>query len=175
MRLTSNTLAAMAGLTPETFAYLRDLAATNDRVWFEDNRDRYNAHRMTPAKSVVAALGQVVEGFRPPLRAEPALKKVDPPDQPRHQVFQGQNTLRPPDTPDLLSCTLTDETLKRLPPGVVADHPAATLLLRKGLVEHTIMGGQSPQDAVGAQGLDRMVDIMQRVVPINAWPAARVS
>ncbi|MEO1789897.1 MAG: hypothetical protein AAFR34_09350 [Pseudomonadota bacterium] len=74
-----------------------------------------------------------------------------------------------------MSCTLTDETLKRLPPGIVADHPAAPLLLRKGLVKHTITGGQSPQDAVGAQGLDRMVDIMQRVVPINAWPAARVS
>ncbi|MEL6518530.1 MAG: DUF2461 family protein [Pseudomonadota bacterium] len=70
-----DTLAATAGLTPETFAYLRDLAANNDRVWFEDNRDRYNVHRMTPAKSVVAALGQVVEGFRPQLRAELAIKK----------------------------------------------------------------------------------------------------
>lgn len=48
--------------SPETFAFLRDLRAHNDRAWFEANRARYEAHGK-------AAMAAFVRAFRPHLAA----------------------------------------------------------------------------------------------------------
>ncbi|WP_116125928.1 DUF2461 domain-containing protein [Lewinella sp. IMCC34183] len=39
----------MARIEPHTYAFLRDLAAHNDRDWFNDNKDRYTAARANVA------------------------------------------------------------------------------------------------------------------------------
>lgn len=223
----------MPGLTTDTFDYLRDLAANNDRDWFEANRTRYETAWLDPARSVVRALAPMAEALNTPHRADPAVNKSirrinrdtrfskdKTPYAPQmHLIFwtgghpnrspglhlvvhgdhvgygAGQWAMDPdalaryraavagPAAHDLLDaiaaanavgCSLTEETLKRLPPGIAADHPAATLLRRKGLVVRTITGGLSPDDAIGAAGLDRMTEILQRLAPINAWLAEHV-
>jgi uncharacterized protein (TIGR02453 family) len=49
-----------ASVTPELFAFLRELRANNDRAWFAANRDRYEEHVLEPALAFV-------EAFRPRL------------------------------------------------------------------------------------------------------------
>ena len=43
--------------TPALFDYLRDLAKHNDRQWFEQNRERYEAHVKLPLLRFVSDLG----------------------------------------------------------------------------------------------------------------------
>jgi uncharacterized protein (TIGR02453 family) len=54
--------------TPDLFAFLRDLARNNDRVWFAENRDRYERDVKGPALRFVAELaphfGKVSRHFR---------------------------------------------------------------------------------------------------------------
>ncbi len=52
-----------AGLPRETFVFLRDLAAHNDREWFEAHRAEYEAHWLTAGLDLIAALGPL--GFWP--------------------------------------------------------------------------------------------------------------
>ena len=40
-----------------TFAFLQDLAANNDRTWFQEHRDRYEAHVKAPALELIQDLG----------------------------------------------------------------------------------------------------------------------
>jgi uncharacterized protein (TIGR02453 family) len=47
---------AMA-LTPQLFAFLRDLKKHNDREWFQKNRDRYEEHVRGPLLGLVSDLG----------------------------------------------------------------------------------------------------------------------
>jgi uncharacterized protein (TIGR02453 family) len=58
---------------PETFEFLRDLAAQNTRDWFEQNRDRYEKFWRDPALRFIAAVQPAMEALDPPLRAEARL------------------------------------------------------------------------------------------------------
>ncbi|MCB2129252.1 MAG: TIGR02453 family protein [Rhodobacteraceae bacterium] len=58
---------------PETFEFLRDLAAHNSRDWFEANRDRYENVWRDPALRFIAAVQPAMEALDPPLRAEARL------------------------------------------------------------------------------------------------------
>ena len=42
--------------TSDTFAYLTQLAAHNDRPWFEANKQRYEAHVLAPALAFITAM-----------------------------------------------------------------------------------------------------------------------
>ena len=54
-----------------TFGFLDELAANNDRAWFEANKARYEALVREPALEFIAAMGPLLTGFAPNFRAEP--------------------------------------------------------------------------------------------------------
>jgi uncharacterized protein (TIGR02453 family) len=62
-----------AGLPRATFAYLADLAAHNDRAWFEANRDRYQAEWLGPGLDLAAAMAPLCAAMTPPLLSVPKL------------------------------------------------------------------------------------------------------
>ncbi|HSG46496.1 MAG TPA: DUF2461 family protein, partial [Longimicrobiales bacterium] len=61
----------MTGFSGETFRFLSELAANNERDWFKANRDRYDAHVRDPAVTFVLAVGERLNGISPHLRADP--------------------------------------------------------------------------------------------------------
>ncbi|MEJ2538874.1 MAG: DUF2461 domain-containing protein [Gemmatimonadota bacterium] len=61
----------MAYFTRETFRFLNDLAEHNDRAWFDENRDRYEAHVKEPAQRFILAMGAGLDRVSPHLRADP--------------------------------------------------------------------------------------------------------
>lgn len=61
------------GLQHETLDYLRDLAAHNDRDWFEAHRDRYERLWQTAGLNLIAALGPFCAAMQPRLLAVPKL------------------------------------------------------------------------------------------------------
>jgi len=54
-----------------TLNFLDELAANNNRAWFEANKPRYESLVREPALEFIAAMGPVLEGFAPCFRAEP--------------------------------------------------------------------------------------------------------
>ena len=46
----------MTRFPDDTFAFLGDLAANNEKAWFEENRDRYEARWRAPALAFIEAL-----------------------------------------------------------------------------------------------------------------------
>lgn len=54
-----------------TFAFLDELRANNDRVWFEANKARYEAEVREPALEFIAAMAPLLAEFAPEFRAEP--------------------------------------------------------------------------------------------------------
>jgi uncharacterized protein (TIGR02453 family) len=54
-----------------TFRFLDELAANNDRGWFEANKPRYEELVREPALDFIAAMGEPLAKFAPHFRAEP--------------------------------------------------------------------------------------------------------
>jgi uncharacterized protein (TIGR02453 family) len=54
-----------------TFKFLGELAANNDRGWFEANKPRYEELVREPALDFIAAMAPELEKFAPHFRAEP--------------------------------------------------------------------------------------------------------
>ncbi len=54
-----------------TFNFLDELAANNDRAWFEANKARYEALVREPALEFIAAMAPVLAKLAPHFRAEP--------------------------------------------------------------------------------------------------------
>src|SRR5512142_392925 len=54
-----------------TFHFLDELAANNNRAWFEENKPRYEALVREPALDFMEAMDLVLARFAPNLRAEP--------------------------------------------------------------------------------------------------------
>lgn len=59
--------------TSKTFEFLTDLAANNEKAWFEANRERYEAHWRGAALDFIAGISDHMASLDPPLRAEPKL------------------------------------------------------------------------------------------------------
>ena len=57
--------------SPATLKFLDELAANNNRAWFEANKPRYEALVREPALEFIAAMGPVLEKFAPHFRADP--------------------------------------------------------------------------------------------------------
>jgi uncharacterized protein (TIGR02453 family) len=57
--------------SPELFAFLRDLARNNDRIWFARNKDRYEEDVRGPALRFVAELSPHLNRISPHFRADP--------------------------------------------------------------------------------------------------------
>jgi uncharacterized protein (TIGR02453 family) len=60
-----------SGFPKKTAAFLRDLAANNDRDWFNAHRAEYEAAVMAPARAFVAAMGERLRQLSPGIQAEP--------------------------------------------------------------------------------------------------------
>lgn len=61
----------MAYFTVETFRFLRELAANNERAWFQENKDRYDRSIRVPAQRFVVDVGSRLDAISPHLRADP--------------------------------------------------------------------------------------------------------
>lgn len=57
--------------TKDTFDFLEQLAANNQRSWFEENKLRYDSLVREPALDFIEEMGPVLEKFAPQFRAEP--------------------------------------------------------------------------------------------------------
>lgn len=54
-----------------TFSFLDELAANNNRAWFEENKSRYEALVREPALDFIEAMEPALKSFAPSFRAEP--------------------------------------------------------------------------------------------------------
>ena len=54
-----------------TLGFLDELAANNERAWFEENKPRYEALVREPALELIAAMASSLAKFAPHFRAEP--------------------------------------------------------------------------------------------------------
>ena len=54
-----------------TFAFLDELAANNNREWFEANKPRYESLVREPAQHFISAMAEPLEKFAPQFRADP--------------------------------------------------------------------------------------------------------
>jgi len=57
------------GFTNDTFEFLRDLSANNEKAWFDRNRDRYEEHYLAPAKAFVEAVASPLQAMAPDVEA----------------------------------------------------------------------------------------------------------
>ncbi len=60
-----------AGFTGEAIQFMADLAANNDRAWFQPRKADYERLVKEPMESLMVALAQQLEGRRIPLVADP--------------------------------------------------------------------------------------------------------
>jgi uncharacterized protein (TIGR02453 family) len=61
---------SFSGFPADTQRFLADLAANNERAWFEANRERYEAAYLEPAKAFVTAVGERLARLAPELTAD---------------------------------------------------------------------------------------------------------
>ncbi len=59
------------GFDPALFSFLTDLAANNDREWFQANKGRYEDDLLEPALAFVAAMAEPLEKLSPHFLAVP--------------------------------------------------------------------------------------------------------
>ena len=59
------------GFPPQTLQFLAELAANNDRDWFNRNKARYEALVLQPSLSFIEAMAPLLAGFAPRFKADP--------------------------------------------------------------------------------------------------------
>ena len=65
-------MATFAGFRPEAIQFLADLAANNDRAWFQPRKADFERLLKEPLVAMIAALAERFEARRIPLLADPA-------------------------------------------------------------------------------------------------------
>jgi uncharacterized protein (TIGR02453 family) len=63
---------SFTGFRPEAIQFLVDLAANNDRAWFQPRKAEYERLLKEPLEALIAALGERFEKRGIPLRADPS-------------------------------------------------------------------------------------------------------
>ena len=66
------TTSTFTGFRPEAIQFLVDLAANNDRAWFQPRKAEYERLLKEPLEAMIAALAERLEARGIPLRADPA-------------------------------------------------------------------------------------------------------
>jgi uncharacterized protein (TIGR02453 family) len=64
-------MAVFDGFPKETAMFLKGIAAHNEKAWFEDHRDLYDAGYVAPAKAFVSEIGPKLAKFAPGTQFEP--------------------------------------------------------------------------------------------------------
>lgn len=59
------------GFPPEALVFLRQLAANNNREWFQANKSDYETHLQQPLDKLVFALGDELDKFSPGFQTDP--------------------------------------------------------------------------------------------------------
>ena len=65
--------AQFAGFPEASFAFLKDIAAHNDKAWFERHRAEYEAYYVEIAKTFVMTMGPRLEAISPGVRFAPRI------------------------------------------------------------------------------------------------------
>ena len=73
MPATAKMPSAFSGLPADCIAFLRDLAANNDRDWYQANKGRFELSCLKPALDLIAVLQDPLAGLDPPLSAIPKM------------------------------------------------------------------------------------------------------
>jgi uncharacterized protein (TIGR02453 family) len=60
-----------AHFSPKLFRFLEDLAAHNDRDWFQANKERYEDELREPAQAFISDFGPLLQKISPHFRADP--------------------------------------------------------------------------------------------------------
>jgi uncharacterized protein (TIGR02453 family) len=63
------------GFTPDSLAFLAELAGHNDRAWFAENRDRYEREVLSRERDFVDAVGSAFGAIDQRVNAEPAVNR----------------------------------------------------------------------------------------------------
>jgi len=64
---------SFTGFPKETFAFLEGIAAHNEKGWFEDHRDLYQAGYVAPARAFVEEMGPRLAKISPGVKFEPKI------------------------------------------------------------------------------------------------------
>lgn len=64
-------MSAFTGFTEDTFAFLRGIAAHNEKAWFDANKALYEQGCVAPAKLFISDLGPRLRTIAPDVRFEP--------------------------------------------------------------------------------------------------------
>ncbi len=73
MTATANRSDPFAGFPPDCTAFLSDLAANNDRDWYQANKKRFESACLKPALGLIASLDEPLSRLNPPLAAIPKM------------------------------------------------------------------------------------------------------
>ncbi|MCB2226825.1 MAG: DUF2461 domain-containing protein [Desulfarculaceae bacterium] len=63
------------GYSKKTVKFWQDLAKHNDKAWFEKNRKIYDDHVLAPNREFVTAMGSLLQGMAPQVKADPRVNK----------------------------------------------------------------------------------------------------
>lgn len=63
-------MSGFGGFPKDTIGFLADLSENNNREWFADNRDRYEANFLEPAMAFIRAMEKPLERVAPALSAD---------------------------------------------------------------------------------------------------------
>lgn len=64
-------MSSFDGFSPDLLQFLAGLRENNNKAWFDENRKRYEAVYLEPAKAFVAAIGPELQKASPNIAAEP--------------------------------------------------------------------------------------------------------
>ena len=67
---------SFTGFTKTAINFLKDLAANNNKEWFENNRDIYEAHLLNPLKQLSTSLGTVINSIDKEIETAPYINKT---------------------------------------------------------------------------------------------------
>jgi uncharacterized protein (TIGR02453 family) len=67
---------AFKGFSQQSITFLKDLAANNNKEWFEKNRDIYENHVMMPLRQLATILGPVVKSIDSEIETSPTVNKT---------------------------------------------------------------------------------------------------
>jgi uncharacterized protein (DUF2461 family) len=63
------------GFPPETLTFFTELAANNNKSWFDTHRTDYDTYVLEPARAFVIALGDRLRDLAPQVMADPRINK----------------------------------------------------------------------------------------------------
>jgi len=65
---------ALRGFAPELITFLRQLAANNERDWFQAHKDDYQRYYVDAAREFVVAMGELLPELGPDIHADPKVR-----------------------------------------------------------------------------------------------------